>query len=81
MLEIKEMHETVKSFQTYSDKCQKRDKRIHIRDGKVLCDKGWVCVPNIPELKEKIHEEVHQSRYYVYPENTKMYHNLQEYSW
>lgn len=40
-----------------------------------------LCVPNIPKLKKEILAEAYGSPYYVHPENTKMYQDLQDIYW
>jgi hypothetical protein len=38
-------------------------------------------VPNIKELKDKIHPEAHESAYSIYPGGNKMYHDLKAAYW
>jgi len=40
-----------------------------------------LCVPNKEELKRRILEEVHNTRYSVHPEGTKMYRDLRQSFW
>jgi hypothetical protein len=47
----------------------------------VLWYKGRICVPNIKELKDKIHREAHESAYSIYPRGNKMYHDLKATCW
>jgi hypothetical protein len=42
-------------------------------DQGVLWYKGKICVPNIKELKDKIHQEAHNSAYSIHPGGNKMY--------
>jgi hypothetical protein len=42
----------------------------------VLWYKGWICVPNVKELKDKILCEAHESGYSIHPGGNKMYHDL-----
>lgn len=50
--------------------------KFHVRDDGILCYKNRVCVPNSLDLKEKILNETHQSKYNIHPDNTKIYRNL-----
>ena len=47
----------------------------------VLWYKGRLCVPNVPELKELILKEAHDTRYSIHPGGTKMYQDLKEMFW
>ncbi|XP_028079084.1 uncharacterized protein LOC114280871 [Camellia sinensis] len=47
----------------------------------ILKFRNRICIPDIPELKKKILEEAHNSRFAVHPGNTKMYHDLKEHYW
>jgi len=40
-----------------------------------------LCVPNVAGLREKIMNEIHQSRYSIHPGSTKMYHDVKEQYW
>jgi hypothetical protein len=42
----------------------------------VLLYKRRICVPNVKELKDKIHHETHESAYSIHPGGNKMYHDL-----
>ena len=44
----------------------------------VLRYQGRLCVPNMGELRQHIHAETHNSRYYIHPGATKMYRDLRE---
>jgi hypothetical protein len=37
-----------------------------------------ICVPNIPEIKEVILREAHQTPYSIHPGSTKMYMDLKD---
>ncbi|XP_070005198.1 uncharacterized protein [Nicotiana sylvestris] len=50
------------------------------RDG-ALRYQGRLCVPNVAGLREKIMNEIHQSRYSIHPGSTKMYHDVKEQYW
>ncbi|KAH0709589.1 hypothetical protein KY284_011016 [Solanum tuberosum] len=47
----------------------------------VLRYQGLLCVPKVGELKQKILEEAHNSRYLTLPGTTKMYCDLREVFW
>jgi hypothetical protein len=47
----------------------------------VLSYKGRICVPNVKELKDKIHHEAHESAYSIHPRGNKMYHDLKATYW
>nr|XP_016481553.1 PREDICTED: uncharacterized protein LOC107802553 [Nicotiana tabacum] len=47
----------------------------------VLRYKDRLCVPDVGGLREQIMEEVHQYRYSIHPETTKMYHDLRQLYW
>ena len=42
---------------------------------------GRLCVPDIPEIKEVILKEAHQTPYSIHPGSTKMYMDLKETFW
>lgn len=50
-------------------------------DNEVLKYKGRTCIPSIPEIKKKVLEEAHKSKFAVHPGNTKMYHDLKDVYW
>jgi hypothetical protein len=68
-----------------------REIKLNIKEGKspgftedeqgVLWYKGWICVPNIKELKEKILREAHESAYSIHPGSNKMYQDLKHTFW
>jgi hypothetical protein len=47
----------------------------------VLWYKGRICVPNIKELKDKIHRKAHESAYSIHLRGNKMYHDLKVSYW
>ena len=49
-------------------------------DGTLLF-KGRTCIPDIPEIKEQLLEEAHQTPYSVHPGVTKMYQDLKRQYW
>jgi hypothetical protein len=53
-----------------------------LKDGKgVLWYKGWICVPNIKEMKDKTLHEAYESAYSIHPGGNKMYHDLKATNW
>jgi hypothetical protein len=55
---------------------EEKSLRFSEDDEGVLWYKGWICVPNIKELKDKILHEAHKSAYSIHQGRTKMYHDL-----
>ena len=47
----------------------------------VLRYEGRVCVPNIDDLRSRIIDKAHGSRYSINTGSTKMYHDLREVIW
>ena len=43
--------------------------------------RGWICVPNQPDLRKKIMSEAHESSYSIHPGGTKMYEDLRQIFW
>lgn len=76
------MQETDEYLQAYFDNCKKGERsEFHIRHDGILCYKcDYLCSNNM-ELKEKIFKEAHQSRYFVHPGHTKMYHKFRGHYW
>jgi hypothetical protein len=50
-------------------------------DQGVLWCKGRICVPNVKELKDKIHREAHNSTYYIHLEGNMMDQDLKATYW
>jgi hypothetical protein len=50
-------------------------------DQGVLWYKEMICVPNVKELKDKIHREAHESAYSIQLGENKMYHDLKASYW
>jgi hypothetical protein len=50
-------------------------------DEGVLWYKGWICVPNIKELKDKILREAHEFAYSIHLGGNKMYQDLKATHW
>ncbi|XP_070045007.1 uncharacterized protein [Nicotiana tomentosiformis] len=56
-------------------------KEVTIGEDSVLRLQGHLCVPNVDGLREKILEEVHNSRYSIHPVATNMYRDLGHHYW
>jgi hypothetical protein len=50
-------------------------------DEGVLWYKGWICVLNIKELKDKILREAHESVYSIHPGGNNMYNDIKATYW
>ncbi|GFS32089.1 hypothetical protein Acr_00g0020760 [Actinidia rufa] len=48
---------------------------------KALRFQGRLCVPNIPEVKRRVLEEAHNTKFMMHPGGTKMYKDLKETFW
>ncbi len=83
VLQIKPtLEENILEKQRDDSELQKAKKNIE--EGKVsefridhngaICFKNRLCVPNDPDLKQRILEESHFSPYTIHPGSTKMYH-------
>jgi hypothetical protein len=48
---------------------------------RVLCFEDRLVVPKNRDLKKKILDEAHLSKFYMHPESTKMYHDLKPLYW
>jgi hypothetical protein len=61
----------------------KEDKALgfNVDEQGMLWYKKRLCVPEVKEIRELILHEAHDSAYSIYPENTKMYHNLKSRYW
>ncbi|WMV19589.1 hypothetical protein MTR67_012974 [Solanum verrucosum] len=42
---------------------------------------GRLCVTNVDDLREHILSETHSSRYFIHPEDTKIYRDFREVYW
>jgi hypothetical protein len=58
-----------------------RLRSLYLRTGYDMLYKGWICVPNVKELKEKILREAHESAYSIHSRGNKMYHYLKATYW
>ncbi|XP_070044903.1 uncharacterized protein [Nicotiana tomentosiformis] len=47
----------------------------------VLRERGRLCVPNVDDLRERILEEAHSSRYSIRTGATKMYPDMRQHYW
>ncbi|XP_070007950.1 uncharacterized protein [Nicotiana sylvestris] len=56
-------------------------KEVSVGEDGVLRLQGYLYVPNVDGLREKILEEVHSSRYSIHPGATMMYHGLRQHYW
>ncbi|WVZ83534.1 hypothetical protein U9M48_030671, partial [Paspalum notatum var. saurae] len=54
---------------------------FEVDEAQVLWFKGRLVVPKDPELRKKILEEAHTSRYTIHPGSTKMYQDLKQRFW
>ena len=52
-----------------------------LRGDGVLRYQGRLCFPNVDDLRNRIQEEAHGSRYSIHLGSTKMYHDLSEVFW
>ena len=50
-------------------------------ENQVLKFEGRLCVADIPELKKKILQEAHSTKFAVHPGNTKMYQDVKQTFW
>jgi hypothetical protein len=53
-----------------------RPSEFHLGDFKSLWFHNRLCVPDIPEIKELILKEAHETLYSIHPGSTKMYMDL-----
>jgi hypothetical protein len=60
---------------------ERRQSTFELREKKSLWFQGRICVPNIPEIKEIILKEAHQTPYSIHPGSTNMYMDLKEIFW
>ncbi|XP_070034547.1 uncharacterized protein [Nicotiana tomentosiformis] len=56
------------------------DVSLGMDDG-TLSYQGRLCVQNVDSLQERLKTKVHNSRYFLHPSSTKMYHDLKEVYW
>jgi hypothetical protein len=52
-----------------------------VDDGGVLWFEDHLVVPKDNELRKKVFDEAHTSKYSIHPGNTKMYHDLKVQFW
>lgn len=41
-----------------------------------LRKKGWLCVPNVENLRREVLKECHRSKFMIHPRGTKMYQDM-----
>ena len=58
-----------------------RQSMFKLREENSLWFQGRIYVPDVPEIKEVIFKEVHQTPYSIHPGSTKMYMDLKEMFW
>jgi hypothetical protein len=56
-------------------------KYFHVDEESTLWFKDHLVVPKNHELRKKIFDEAHTSKYSIHPGNTKMYHVLKAQFW
>ncbi|XP_049394727.1 uncharacterized protein LOC125859018 [Solanum stenotomum] len=56
-------------------------KALELTQAGVLQRQNILCVPNVNELRNRIMMEEDNSRYFVHPGSTKLYHDLKEMYW
>ena len=58
-----------------------RQSMFELREENSLWFQNRICVPDIPEIKEVILREAHQTPYSIHPGSTKMYMDLKGVFW
>jgi hypothetical protein len=58
-----------------------RPSEFRLGDFNLLCFHNRICVPDIPEIKQLILKEAHETPYSIHPGSTKMYMDLKELFW
>jgi hypothetical protein len=58
-----------------------RSSMFELREENSLWFQNRICVPDIPEIKELIFKEAHQTPYSIHPGSTKMYMDLKAVFW
>ena len=58
-----------------------RKSMFELREENSLWFQGRICVRDIPEIKEVIFKEAHQTPYSIHPRSTKMYMDMKEMFW
>jgi hypothetical protein len=54
---------------------------FELREENSLWFQNRICVPDIPEIKEVIPKEAHQTPYSIHPGSTKIYMDLKDVFW
>jgi hypothetical protein len=85
------LRDEIKAAQKNDEGMGSIKRRMHEGDPKVacfcedvegaLCFKERLVVPKKEELRKKIFDEAHTSRYSIHPGSTKMYHDLRQQFW
>ena len=52
-----------------------------VDDAGVIWFKDWLVVPKVPELRQRILDEAHTTRYSIHPGSNKMYQDLKQRFW
>ncbi|GJX89943.1 putative reverse transcriptase domain-containing protein [Tanacetum coccineum] len=64
-----------------SDRLNRLEQQIEKRDGGSLYFLGRIWVPLVGDVRIKIMDEAHKSKYYVHPRADKMYYDLRDMYW
>ncbi|XP_028077220.1 uncharacterized protein LOC114279205 [Camellia sinensis] len=81
MEEIKQRQLEDEFLQKICDELETKPKPEFKVENSVLKFPGRWCVFNVPEIKKRIMEGAHSSKFTMHPGNTKMYHNLKQNFW
>lgn len=65
-------------MQIKKDIGQKKVMSFEIRGGGIMRYQSMLCVSNMDDLRGRILDEAHTSRYVVHPGSTKLCHKLKE---
>jgi len=80
--EIKEVQEKDEFIQRVKNKIKdSKTSNFNMKEDDIVRFHDRVCVPNDEELKRRILEEAHKSKYTIHPGATKMYHDLKSVFW
>ena len=70
---IRRQHEDAFIVEEIQRISEGRQSEFELREKNSLWFQGRICVPDIPEIKEIIFREAHQTPYSIHPGSTKMY--------
>jgi hypothetical protein len=70
---------TYRELSSYSERAKPRTFKLDTNG--VLWKKGRLCVPDVPEVRNAILKECHESAYSIHPGGTKMYQDLKIRYW